>query len=563
MSRSVRCLTVCLLITGGVSAAAPLAPDELLLLYNAASGDSRELAEYYARSRGVPAERLLGLTFRTQGPQGEEITAEDYQRSIRDAVRAHLEKTGLRDRVRCLVNFYGLPLRVGMTRPTPVHARLLARWQSEYQAGLVELERINGQLNPATTRPTRRKDPRATPEMELARLREDYLKARQSAAEVVQRTPADQQATARLLEAMRAVEGLAGLVSQVELEPQVPGVSAAEFNAQLRRLINEKEARIRELLAKGLEDPGRDEARKLVREVRGLGGVLQSLAGDIEAVRPDETHAALDSELALLWYEGYPKYRWMPNPLGWRARRDLAAGGQKPPPGAPAVLMVGRIDGPTPAVARGLIDKALAAEKTGVAGTVYIDARGMASHTAGYYEYDEHLRRLAALLKSRTPLRVVLDNQGAVFPPGRCPDALLYCGWYSLRKYVDAFTFAPGAVAWHIASGEAISLKTPGEQGWCKRLLEEGATATLGPVAEPYLQAFPRPDDFFALLLTRRFTLAEVYAFTVPHQSWMMMLIGDPLYRPFAAKPLLTLEQAVPPEVIPPEFRAETRPAAP
>ena len=48
--------------------------------------------------------------------------------------------------------------------------------------------------------------------------------------------------------------------------------------------------------------------------------------------------------------------------------------------------------------------------------------------------------------------------------------------------------------------------------GWCKNALERGITVTLGPTGEPYVDAFPLPNEFFALLLTGRYTLAEAYA---------------------------------------------------
>jgi uncharacterized protein (TIGR03790 family) len=66
-------------------------------------------------------------------------------------------------------------------------------------------------------------------------------------------------------------------------------------------------------------------------------------------------------------------------------------------------------------------------------------------------------------------------------------------------------------------------------------LLEKGAAATVGPVSEPYLQAFPVPEVFFGLLVGGRVTLAECYALSIPFLSWQMVLIGDPLYRPFKA----------------------------
>jgi hypothetical protein len=34
----------------------------------------------------------------------------------------------------------------------------------------------------------------------------------------------------------------------------------------------------------------------------------------------------------------------------------------------------------------------------------------------------------------------VLDEREALFETGTAPDAALYLGWYSLGKYIDAFT---------------------------------------------------------------------------------------------------------------------------
>jgi uncharacterized protein (TIGR03790 family) len=120
-----------------------------------------------------------------------------------------------------------------------------------------------------------------------------------------------------------------------------------------------------------------------------------------------------------------------------------------------------------------------------------------------------------------------------LFLSGQCPDAALYCGWYSLAKYVPAFEWVPGAVAYHMASAEAATLRDPGSEVWCKKMLENGVCATIGPVYEPYLAAFPRPDEFFALLLSGDKSLIECYYLSQPFNSWMMTLIGDPLYRPF------------------------------
>ena len=85
---------------------------------------------------------------------------------------------------------------------------------------------------------------------------------------------------------------------------------------------------------------------------------------------------------------------------------------------------------------------------------------------------------------------VVVNDNPELFQPGECPNAALYCGWYSLARYVDAFEWRSGSVGYHIASSECATLKGRGSQVWCKMMLEKGVAATVGPVNEPYVQAF-------------------------------------------------------------------------
>ena len=112
-----------------------------------------------------------------------------------------------------------------------------------------------------------------------------------------------------------------------------------------------------------------------------------------------------------------------------------------------------------------------------------IDARGLKydpknpAQATGLEGYDESFREAAALLK-QAGLDVVLDNHEAVFKPGACPDCALYTGWYSVGTYVPSFTFNPGAVAWHLASYEAVSLRDANAKIWVPNLLKNGTTAS-------------------------------------------------------------------------------------
>lgn len=250
---------------------------------------------------------------------------------------------------------------------------------------------------------------------------------------------------------------------------------------------------------------------------------LAQVQVDMDRITGKETEASVDSELSLVLCQAYELYRWQPNAL------------RSPVPQPFRTLMISRLDGPSYGVAQGLIDKAMAAEQKGLAGTAYIDSRGLFANDL-YSRYDQSLRDLVLLTRLRTTLTVEEEATPALFAPGTCPQTALYCGWYSLRTYVDAFDFVDGAVGYHIASLEAVNLRDPNSTQWCPAMLKDGITATLGAVGEPYLHAFPEPKAFFHALFDGH-CLVEAFYLTKPFNSWQMVLIGDPLYRPFGKSP--------------------------
>jgi uncharacterized protein (TIGR03790 family) len=283
-----------------------------------------------------------------------------------------------------------------------------------------------------------------------------------------------------------------------------------------------------------------DERKK---ELAGREARLEGLHRRRKWLSHAESLAAVDSELALLWYDRYELRRWQVNPLYFQVPAKAREG--KPP-----VIMTCRLDGPRVELIKRLIDQAIAVEKKGLEGKVYVDARGnkyspKGDPGLGYGGYDESLREMARLLE-QGHLPVVLDDKSELFAVGSCPECALYCGWYSHAKFVDCCRFVPGAVAYHIASSEAVSLRDPKAPFWCKNLLEKGAIATLGPVSEPYTIGFPKPAEMFGFLATGKYTLVECYWKTEMLASWMTVLVGDPLYNPFAKSPRLEVDQVRP-----------------
>lgn len=234
--------------------------------------------------------------------------------------------------------------------------------------------------------------------------------------------------------------------------------------------------------------------------------------------------AAVDSELAVLGMAT----RQISGPL------DNPAFEGKGVADAPWLLRVCRLDAAEPGTVRRMIDDALAAEKRGLYGFAYVDARGLTGNS-GYAQGDAWFREAAADLGKRG-IPCVLDNTPALFP-ARYPmtHAALYLGWYAgdiTGALADAgFRFAPGAVAVHLHSFSAGTLREP-LHGWCAPLLEHGAAATLGNVYEPYLMFTPHLAIFERRLCGGDNFADAAYA-AQPVLSWMTTFIGDPLYRPF------------------------------
>ncbi len=205
----------------------------------------------------------------------------------------------------------------------------------------------------------------------------------------------------------------------------------------------------------------------------------------------------------------------------------------------PAILLVCRLDAPTPEIVRRMINDSLAAERDGLAGFAYIDGRGIKE--AGYVEGDEWLFTLANTARRRgSP--VVLDNGPGLFPENYpMTRAALYFGWYTEHltgPFVRPdFRFVPGAVAVHIHSFSGATLRDP-LRHWAAPLVAAGAAATLGNVYEPYLTLTPHLDVFHDRLRTG-LTFAESAYMAQRVLSWMTTFVGDPLYRPYNGVALL------------------------
>jgi len=250
--------------------------------------------------------------------------------------------------------------------------------------------------------------------------------------------------------------------------------------------------------------------------------------GDEPGPGPVDSHneASVDSELATLGFFSRQISGPQLNPYfqSFQSIGGLENAG---------LLLVCRLDAPTAGTVRRMIVDAIAAEKSGLWGRAYVDS---AHNVApGFSLGDQWLAEIPQQLH-KVGIPVVYDDSRSIFPDGfPMTDCALYYGWYAPNVAgpfnQPEFRFVPGAIAIHIHSFSANTLRDP-NANWVAPLISRGAAASLGNVYEPYLQLTAHLNILNDRLL-HGFTLAESAYASIEALSWMSVIVGDPLYRPY------------------------------
>lgn len=212
--------------------------------------------------------------------------------------------------------------------------------------------------------------------------------------------------------------------------------------------------------------------------------------------------------------------------------------------GSKRIYSVWRLDAATPELAKGLVDKAIAAEQQKAWSAK--DRRGcfdrrhddpiQMTTSPGYAPGEWMIHRAAEAARTagfETVEDLHQEEFGTAPAPLRCENALFYAGWYSLNHYNDAFSWAPGAVGLHLDSLSALHLRKGGN--WVANAVQRGITITSGTVEEPYLDGLPHPDGVLRDLLTGA-NAGDALLRNTEWLRWQVINVGDPLFRPLSKR---------------------------
>lgn len=498
--------------------AAALEPEQILVIANGDIAESVSIAEYYCIKRKVPLENVLKLKL------GKElvdyINRSDYEKLIAGPIRGELTKKKSSEKIRCLLTIYGMPYKVGQRGVLKGEEKNLKKLISLADEKCKKLKTLVDELDIPSKSKIAGQNIDLKSAMKILKDLEADLDRVREEIEILKDEPEKQDALEKWLDIYAKIYGKrsAWKDAQIKAGVYIPLATDEKLKLELLQIYFNKVRRETWDYGAKLTDGFYEK----IEFFAGLNGIILRLDADINNISGRETNASVDSELSMVMFDDYPLYRWQKNELKNTLFPKLAK-----------TLMVSRLDGPSEKIVRGLVDKAVKAQQEGLKGKAYIDKGYSLLQTKPLYKvYDDHLAKAADVIAGVGFMEVITNNTKNVFGKGKCPQTALYCGWYSLKRYVDAFDFVDGAIGYHIASLEAVNLRDGQSTQWVPSMLTDGITVTIGAVAEPYLSAFPKPDRFFAELFKGK-TVVEAYYRSQPFNSWQMMLIGDPLYRPF------------------------------
>ncbi len=482
MPANLRSIVLCLILAVVCISSSTLTgqlvrPAQVAVVAATGNAESQALAAYYCEKRGVEKSRVLSLEF----PAGDELDRDVWETQLRPQIQNWLVENDPAGEITSFVTTFGVPLAISQWNDDSE----TELWTKFYDAALSSrFDSLNKTLRKLAALAEVEFVPADTA-LSAQDLGKQFDQVASSCQQAVAGFPADKQAASNQLlqESVRAIAGLSPFVNGMKAEMAAGNGERLQLVSQLERAIG-IQLGFREGLAALDRMPTSFDREIAIMETlersAGLLGVIEWIRNQASVIERNESLASFDSELCLVTMQGYRRVGAYP----------IADAVLLNSTGSNRMFEVTRIDGPTAAVAQTLLDRAVAAGNAGVPAVrnVYVDKRGLpANANPKDLKIEQWLDLMATNFGGILDFKVTQDDGPDLFGEGACPDTSIYLGWYGLGKFRDAFTFAPGATAYHLVPGDALGIHDPADTGWCKGFLENGATYVVGSVSDPFV----------------------------------------------------------------------------
>ena len=287
---------------------------------------------------------------------------------------------------------------------------------------------------------------------------------------------------------------------------------------------------------------GRKVRKSLIRYAVLCYGVPLRIAEDTDLTEPGEDQlppqlrrngAAVDSELCTLpvSYQNLAIDRSSDKSVFRRHQSALL----NPTNG---LLMVAGLDGPDADIARGLVDKAIEAERDGLWGRAYFDLRGL---TTGELKKGDDWIGGAARTAQRFGFETIIDDKpetfSAAFPMSQIA---LYAGWYDPKRLGTVRAAACRIHAGRVCLSSAFlqrRLLADHQQILVRSAVGGRRGRHAGLRGRTLFGRHPEYGGVFRRWLYLGFTFGEAAYAAQSVLSWQTTVIGDPLYQPFKENP--------------------------
>ena len=307
----------------------------------------------------------------------------------------------------------------------------------------------------------------------------------------------------------------------------IPGENICRVNSPTEETISRKvyQRQIRDRIWRYLREQNLSHRISFLVTTRGVPLRIAGMGGAGQTANRRE-EASVDSELTLLARE-HPHRGPLWNPYLHREEPfDSTRFG---------MYLVTRLDGPTFMSAVALTRRAVTIEAERSFG-----ARGFARFDMNPQEGETAERFDEAILSNYRFLHRQGRMQGRVLPPERTrlpyfrpesgANTFFYLGWGARKYRTEVLSWVQGGVGVCLDPLTAPSLRDKSDS-WLAAAIDDRITATIGSVYDP------GPGDYLSVAnlyryLHEGFTWAESAYMCIPHLSWQMVVIGDPLYTP-------------------------------